>query len=467
MDWQQLTSQNALVTALIAGVTFFVIVVIARNPKDKSLGGNLNYLKDLPGEQGKAEESLSFLEHLNLGNTLVGQYQYDQALSHFKEALRLKPDEPSVHFKIGRIFLQKEDYKNALSAFKTSLSMNPNQVEALYEMARIYHLTHQLDAAHTELNNALKLKADHEESLKLKVRVLEQEKRFEPALAYLQKLVETSRSPLKYREQIADFQIQLGQYPEAIAELEALIALDPTSRLQYWGKIGQAYFDQSQFAKAIEFFKQVLQEQSETSDLDYIHSVKSQMAAALCNEGVKRYEVGDSAGAIQRYKEALGYDANNADIHYNLGKALIRMQETGKAIQHFESALTINPNDSSCYYELALLQDEKGLIQEAMANYEKVLQLEPHNAQAYFGLGTLHGVEGNIDKSIQQLSNAIRINPGYVDAFYNLAVALERKKETNKAIKMYKKVLSLDKNHDKAKSNLAHIQHSHHGSIKK
>lgn len=464
MDWLQLTSQTTMVIVLIASVTVFIIIVIAKSPKDKTLGGGSSHLKDLPGESTEKNEALTFLEHLNRGNTLVSQYQFNEALAHFKEALKLKPDEPSVHFKVGRIFLQKENYKNALSAFKTSLNLNPNQVEAHYEMARIYHLTHQGEASHTALHNALKIKADHEESLKLKIKLLEQEKRYEQALAYIQKLIDSSRSPLKYREQLADFLMKLGQYPEAIAGLESLLALDPSNRLHYWGKIGQAHFDQSQFAKAIEFFKQVLQDQSETNDLEYIHSVKSQMAAALCNEGVKRYEVGDSAGAIQRYKEALPYDTQNADIHYNLGKALIRTQETAKAMQHFESALSINPGDASCYYELALLQDEKGLIKEAMANYEKVLQLEPHNAQAYFGLGTLYGVEGNMEKSIQHLSSAIRVNPNYVDAFYNLAVALERKKDINKAIKMYKKVLSLDKNHDKAKSNLAHIQHTRQGS---
>lgn len=456
-----------MVIVLIASVAVFVIIVLIKNPKDKALGGNLNYLKEIPTtEPTEKKETLTFLEHLNRGNTLVSQYQYDEALHHFKQALKLKTDEPSVHFKIGRIFLQKEDFKNALSAFKTSLSLNPNQVEAHYEMARIYQLIHQAEPAHAALGNALKINPTHEESLKLKIKLLEQEKRYEQALGYIQKLVDSSRNPLKYRDQMADFMMNLGQYPEAIAELEALIALDPSNQLHYRGKIGQAYFDQSQFSKAIEFFKQVLQDQSDTKDIEYIHSVKSQMGAALCNEGVKRYEMGDSAGAIQRYTEALLYDDSNADIHYNLGKALIRTQETAKAIQHFESALAINPNDASCYYELAILQDEKGLIKEAMANYEKVLQLEPQNAQAYFGLGTLYGVEGNMDKSIQHLSSAIRVNPNYVDAFYNLAVALERKKDINKAIKMYKKVLSLDKNHDKAKSNLAHIQHTRQDSAK-
>jgi tetratricopeptide (TPR) repeat protein len=333
-------------------------------------------------------------------------------------------------------------------------------------MARIYQQLQQLEPAHQALSNGLKINPSHEETLKLKIKLLEQEHRYEQAVGCLQKLIETSRSPLKYRDLMADFLMKMGHYPEAIAELESLIALDPSSRIHYRGKMGQAYFDQSQYGQAIEYFKLVLQEQNDTKDVEYIQSVKSQMAAALCNEGVKRYEIGDFGGAIERYQEALLYDDSNADIHYNLGKALIRTQESAKAIRHFEQALTISPQDASCYYELAVLQDEKGMIPEALANYEKVLQLEPNNALAYFGIGTLYGVEGSLEKSIRFLSDAIRINPNYVDAFYNLGVALERKRDTNKAIKMYKKVISLDRNHDKAKSNLAHIQHTKQGSAK-
>jgi tetratricopeptide (TPR) repeat protein len=64
-----------------------------------------------------------------------------------------------------------------------------------------------------------------------------------------------------------------------------------------------------------------------------------------------------------------------------------------------------------------------------------------------------------MDMAIKYLSDAIRIDPNYVDAIYNLGVALERQKFFNKAIQMYKKVLTLDKNHDKARNNLAHIKH--------
>jgi len=64
-----------------------------------------------------------------------------------------------------------------------------------------------------------------------------------------------------------------------------------------------------------------------------------------------------------------------------------------------------------------------------------------------------------MDKAIQYLSAAVSIDPEFVDGIYNLGVALEQKQDYKKAGKMYQKVLELDPRHQKANSNLAHVQH--------
>ncbi len=446
-------------TILIAMIAVCVIVILLRAPKDKGIvakGYRPPTAEDLAEP---ASGALSLAEHLKRGNELLGQYNFDQALVHFQEALKIKNNDPSIHFKIGRIFVQKEDYKNAIAAFRNVLNLNSSQVEAYFELARIFQIQGQLDLAHQELNHALNINPEHEETLKLKAKVFEQEGKYQLALPVLKKLIGSSRHPVKYRAQIAELLLKMDKYEEAIDEYENLRHLDPENKLRYLGKIGQAHFDRGNYSKAIQAFKMVLQDQGPTYDPDYITAIRSQMAASLCNEGVRLFESGDYGTAVQRYQEALLYDDSNADIHYNLGKAHMRTKDAINAISHFEAAIELNPADVSCYYELAVLQDEKGMLKEAMDNYQKVMALDPHNIYAAFGLGTLYGVQGDLDKAIQYLSETIRLKPDYVDAIYNLGVALERKKDFNKAVQMYKKVISLDVNHDKARSNLAHIKH--------
>ncbi len=415
----------------------------------------------IPEVVAEGEETLDFMGHINRGNELLGDFNYDKALHHYQEAVKLKPGEAAVHFKIGRVFLQKEDYPSAISAFENVLSLNPKQIEAHFELARIRMLGGNLKQAHQHIDEALRLQPDHEDSLKFKVKLLEGEERYQEALPVVRSLMDLHgpRMGARYRHTYADFLAKLDRYEEAISEYEALLGFDPENELMYRGKIGQAYFEMGNYTKAIEYFKAVLQRQEYLHDPDLLLAMRTRMAAALCNEGVRYFQASDVPSAVQRYEEALSYDGFNPDIHFNLGQAYARQKEAALAMAHYQKAIELAPDDAASYYELAVLQDEKGMVSEAIMNYEKVLALEPGHLKATFGLGTLYGVQGDMSRAIQYLSEAVRLNPQYVDAIYNLGVALEKQNQTNKAVQMYKKVLDLDPAHEKAASNLAHIQH--------
>ena len=109
---------------LIAVIAVFVVAILMRTSQK-----NPQYPVSNATILDSASE-LSYADHVRLGNEAAGQYDFDKSLAHFQEALKLKSDEPALHFKIGRLFIQKADYKNALVAFRNVLSLNPNQTEA-------------------------------------------------------------------------------------------------------------------------------------------------------------------------------------------------------------------------------------------------------------------------------------------------------------------------------------------------
>jgi len=427
----------------------------------KALQDKMNKASAVPAPAAtiQPDPSAGFLELINQGNACMAKFDYDSALAHFQEALKLKPSEPSLHFKIGRLFIQKQDHRNAMMAFSNALNLNPNMVEAHFELARVFQLQKNIEQAHAELSQALNIRPDHEETLKYKVKLYEQEGRYEEAIPYLQKLVELAAAPEPHQITLAEFRSKLGQAEDAINDYAALMEKNPENRAQYLGKMGQVYFDQQRYPEAIDCFQTLLNEQEIIKDPQFIEGIRSQLAASLCNQGVLCFEKGDYVQAIDNYVQALEYDEANPDIHYNMGKALTRTNEHNKALEHLQKAIALNPGDIGSYYEIAVVQDEKGMINEAIASYHKVLELDPRNLNATFGLGTLFGIQGDMDKAIQFLSAAVSINPTFVDGIYNLGVALEQKQDYKKAGKMYQKVLELDPRHQKASSNLAHVQH--------
>ena len=48
------------------------------------------------------------------------------AISDYKKALKLEPDNYLIHYNMGLSIFKSEDYKGAVSAFNKSLEINPD-----------------------------------------------------------------------------------------------------------------------------------------------------------------------------------------------------------------------------------------------------------------------------------------------------------------------------------------------------
>jgi len=443
---------------VLGAIVLFVIFKTPYNSRTLTKDYKLPKTDFQSDDEASAFDGMDFIGHINRGNEHLSNYEFEKALLHFQGALKLRPNEPTLHFKIGRIFMQREDYRSALMAFTNVIKLNPEQLEAHYEIARVLFLQNKTNEAHLALDHALKLKPDHQEALKLKIKLYEKEGNWSKALPLLQQIMSQAKSVdyRRYRVKYADMLIKLERYAEAVSEYETLLEGDPLDKYLYFSRLGDIYCRQKNYTQAIDYLRRVL---SSEDPLSKDPKIRSQMVSALCNEGIHFFkDQKDTQGALQHYKEALLYEAEHPDIHYNLGKAYAEQNNLDLAYEHFTKCLSLNPLDPACAYELAYIEDQAGKVEPAIGHYLLALQLNPKNIHAAFGVGSLYGFKGDMDHAIQYLTEAVRINPEHEDAIYNLGVALERQNKLNKATQMYKKVLSINKYHEQARSNLAHLQ---------
>jgi tetratricopeptide (TPR) repeat protein len=446
----------------VIGLTVFIIVAKTGTSEDPAKG-------EKAGKAKKKDSSPSetYLEHIRLGNDAMTQSQWETALTHFSQAIKIRNNDETVHFKLGRIFAQKEDFPNALAAFRNVLALNEHYLEAYFESARIYKDQGKTDLAIEQLDSLLQRNPDHEAALKLKAKWQMAQEDYQQALLTLDKLfaVLTPDSPnagpnasvfVEYRMIYVDCLLKLGHPAKAIEILEAMIPQAPKSENAIRHRLGELYYDLSNYAQAIEQFRllltsQHLKEAERTA-------IKTHLAAALCNEGVRMFEAARYDQAILYYNEALVEDPSNCDILFNLGKAQALCGNSHAAIEFFEKALAVNPNDASICFEIAAIHDQHGQDKQAIRFYEACLQKDPHYKKAAAGLGTLYGVVGQFPQAIKYLSMAVQDEPDNIDSIYNLAVAYEKQSNRQKAQQLYQKVLLLDPNHVEARSNLFHLQ---------
>ena len=67
--------------------------------------------------------------HYNLGNALFSMNETEEAISHYKMAVKLNPNYTNGHYNLGYALLQKGEMKEAVHHFRETLKLRPDFVE--------------------------------------------------------------------------------------------------------------------------------------------------------------------------------------------------------------------------------------------------------------------------------------------------------------------------------------------------
>jgi tetratricopeptide (TPR) repeat protein len=109
----------------------------------------------------------------------------------------------------------------------------------------------------------------------------------------------------------------------------------------------------------------------------------------LFEEGLKKQEHEDYAGAIDRYTEFLKQHPDHLEAYSNRG------------------------------FAKAMIEDLRG----ALSDFDRAVALAPKNADVYNGRGNVNAMAGNLSASIRDFDRSIRYNRNFADAYYNRAIS--------------------------------------------
>jgi len=138
-----LDKSNAFSYALLS------IVYLAKRQYDKAIAS---------GEQGVALLPNGAFNYWILGLTLSYTGRLDEAIGHLKRGIRLDPFPDYYYFfDLGRCYRMKGQYENALSEFKKALQVSPENVFILLNLAAIYVLLDRQEEADAAAKKVIEL----------------------------------------------------------------------------------------------------------------------------------------------------------------------------------------------------------------------------------------------------------------------------------------------------------------------
>jgi tetratricopeptide (TPR) repeat protein len=166
----------------------------------------------------------------------------------------------------------------------------------------------------------------------------------------------------------ADKLFEAKKYPEARQVLEKIIADNPQAYILY-KNIGNSYFAEENYEKAVEAYMKVYDKAPDRPDV----------ITAIANS---YNNLGKKAEAASWYGKLSVGDVQDIDTAYNAGVSLYNAGSTAEAIQYFKKSVEIDPSFADGYYQLGMASVAQGKNDEAIDAFKKFLELAPDSPQA-------------------------------------------------------------------------------------
>jgi tetratricopeptide (TPR) repeat protein len=273
-------------------------------------------------------------EHMQAGIAAEKQRQFEAAIKEFKKVTELDPSFADGFVSLGQAYMENSDYTSAAAPLKHALELNPN-----------------LQQAHQLLGYVLLSQGYAAE-----------------AIPHLE------RSSDKTALGIAE--IQTGQLPEAIANLQAALAARPNDQdlLYYLGRASGLLSKQS----------------IETLLAAYPDSARAHQAMAENYFVLRRMPE-----AEKEYREAIRLRPGLPEVHLALGEVYAGASQWAKAEEEFRLQTKLQPGNAEAAYRLGAALLEQGKAKEARTELVRADHLMPEMPETLYSLGKAASLEGD------------------------------------------------------------------------
>ncbi|KAJ3090172.1 hypothetical protein HK102_004476 [Quaeritorhiza haematococci] len=148
-------------------------------------------------------------------------------------------------------------------------------------------------------------------------------------------------------------------------------------------------------------------------------------------EGGKRWNAGDVAGALEAYEKSC-WSKGTADAYFNVGNCNYALGKFEKAITGWERSLSLDPHRADAHVNLANtyalhLKD----IDRATTHYEAAIRIQPKDGEIHFNYAVVLDSMGHLEKAIEHYNKAVE--SGIERANQNLRNAVAKVKSKGKA----------------------------------
>lgn len=343
--------------------------VLAREPLQETALNNLAALYMDTNQGALAEPLLQTLLDAkpgdgaalaNMAAYLIGEGRYDEAFVHARGATEVAPDNQGFGLTHAAVLSRLGKHEDALAETDRVLAIDPLFAHAHYVRAQILISLRRLKRALKALNRSLQLDKDSVDALHERGTLHLKERRYQAALADFNRALALKPSS---RSHVArgHARLQLDDEPGALADYAEALRLDPraTSALNNRAAI------MSQSGR----YKEAL------ADMDALVAIAPERAYYRMVRAECLFNLGEFAAAQKASAAHLRLAPGDPEGLLMEGRAWQGLGEHRKAIANFDATLLKNPKRLLAILSKATSLDALGEWSAAIKSFERVIKL--------------------------------------------------------------------------------------------
>ena len=380
--------------------------------------------------------------------------QYEAATIQFRRAVQANPQSADAHYHLGMANLRLRKLPEAYKSLTKTIQLDQRSIPALVQLAGLELMAKRTQESRSLSHRVLELDRANLTAGMLLGEASFQEEKYDEAVQEFKNTAQIAPSDPRVQARIADCQVLLKSYTEAIKSYELALQNDSAfvsayvSLSQVYRILNDSEREITTLERAIHANPKVIAPYTLLAGAYLRHGSEEKVSGILQE---LRFATGGSAPAslaIADFYRSLGsiqdartelrsmlrkYRTNDA-ARSSLIEVDIDQQEWDEAERLTADLLNQQPNNPEARLFKSRLLFVRGKQADAISALEQLIHDAPDIAMAHFYLGLAYADQGQNQRAIASFNDALKHNPELMAAYVSLGEAYLRQGNAKLAI---------------------------------
>jgi len=208
-------------------------------------------------ERALAVTHNNWMIHNTIGTVLLNKGEYQEAIRHFNEALRIYPGYAEAYLNLGVVNERKGLWKEAVTYYQEAIKVDPDYAEAHNNLGNVYALQNQIELSKTHYSEALRVDPQYANAHVNLANILAYQGAIDDAIDHYSKALKVDPYSVKGHLNMGIVLLHGGSSDSAIAHFSRVLAIDANSVAAQYG-LARAHQMKGDLDKAIRYYREAL-----------------------------------------------------------------------------------------------------------------------------------------------------------------------------------------------------------------